>query len=297
MVYNLVMHERGYFMAYIDLTNQRFGKLTVIKKGNGRYTSGGNYKITWICQCDCGNTTEVDGEKLRRGHTTSCGCFKKDNKGSHFEDLTGQKFNRLTVIRFIPESERKIRQYNWLCKCDCGNEVKASAYKLKQGLQQSCGCLKEEYKGFIGTVNRKYKHSNKRLYNVYLAMIDRCYNKSCKRYSSYGARGITVEECWLGEYGYDVFAEWAFKAGYNPKAKFGECTLDRIDVNKNYSPDNCRWITNKQQQNNRRDCHWIEYKGEKHTIAEWAEILNKPYGTLYNGIVTSGKSIEYYMGD
>lgn len=141
---------------YIDLTGQRFGRLTVLHKGNGRVTSGGHHKTTWVCKCDCGNVTEINYERLKNGHTNSCGCLIKKNKGHAFEDLTGQRFNRLTVIKFIPQAERKARGYNWLCQCDCGNICDANAHKLKNGLQQSCGCLKEEMKYAIGNVNRKY---------------------------------------------------------------------------------------------------------------------------------------------
>ena len=281
---------------YIDLTGQQFGKLHVIKKAHGRYTSGNQFKITWLCKCDCGTITEVDGEKLRSGHTTSCGCLIKTNKGSRFEDLTGQRFNRLTVIRFIPASERKTRQYNWLCKCDCGTEIHASAYKLKNGLQQSCGCLKEEMKFNIGLVNKKYKYTNKRLYSVYSAMVDRCLNKNNPKYYNYGGRGITVCSEWIGEYGYDAFAEWAINSGYDIDAKRGDCTLDRIDVNKSYSPSNCRWITNKMQQNNKRACRMITYKGESHSMKNWSEILNVPYGRLRYWL-NQGKTLEQILDD
>lgn len=262
---------------YIDLAGQRFGKLIVIKKGNTHVTSGGARITTWVCKCDCGNTTVVTSQKLRKGHTTSCGCAKKDNKGSNFEDLVGQKFNRLTVIKFIPEKERTARGYNWLCKCDCGNYIKANASKLKRGLQQSCGCLKEEKKKDIGKVNKKYKFTNKRLYGIYQAMMQRCYDKKGREYQNYGGRDIVVCPEWLGEYGYDSFAEWALNSGYNVNAKRGECTIDRIDVNKGYSPDNCTWKTNKQQQNNRRNNHLLTYNGETHNMKEWSEILDISY--------------------
>lgn len=283
--------------SYIDLTNQKFGKLTVLRKGNGRITSGGCYKTTWVCQCECGNVVEVDSQKLRKGHTTSCGCFKKENKGAHFEDLTGQRFNRLTVIKFIPANERTARGYNWWCKCDCGNYIKANANKLKNGLQQSCGCLKEEMKYDIGNVNKKYKHSNKRLYGIYKAMLYRCYDERCREYHNYGGRGIKVCNEWLGDFGYDVFAEWAIGSGYDFSAKHGECTLDRTDVNKHYSPDNCRWITNKQQQSNKRVCRKYEYNGEVHGIAEWAEIIGVSRQKMYRELVIKGNTIDSFFND
>lgn len=191
----------------IDLTGQRFGMLVVIRKGNGRFTKGGNYKATWICRCDCGNECEDDGEHLRTGHTTSCGCIKHENKGSRFEDLTGMRFTRLTVVKFLGQKDRNVRCRNWLCKCDCGNTIKAGAYVLKQGLLKSCGCLKEEMKPWLGEISRKYKYSNKRLYGVYKAMLIRCNDPKNRSWHNYGGRGITVCPEWQGENGYDTFAE------------------------------------------------------------------------------------------
>lgn len=279
----------------INLIGQRFGRLVVIEKGTPHITKGGKYITRWKCQCDCGNITEVDSQKLRNGHTTSCGCFIKENKGANFEDLTGKKFNRLTVIKFIPASERTARGYNWLCKCDCGNLIKANANKLKNGLQQSCGCLKEEMKYNIGNVNKKYKYSNKRLYGIYKSMINRCYDTNGREYHNYGGRGITVCPEWLGEYGYDVFAEWALSTGYDINAKHGECTIDRINVDKGYSPDNCTWKTNKQQQNNRRNNRLLEYKGEIHSMKEWSELLDIPYWKItYHA--KRGRTLEQIIG-
>lgn len=280
---------------YIDLTNQRFGKLLVIKKSHGRYTSGNQFKSTWKCQCDCGKLVEVDSEKLRKGHTTSCGCEKRNNKGSRFQDLSGKKFGRLEVIRFIPINERESRRKSWLCKCDCGNFTQVDPVKLNTGHTSSCGCLKQEYKDIIKNLNRKYNCTNKRLQSVYFAMLDRCYNKNNRSYHNYGGRGIFVCDEWKSDF--DAFAKWAFSHGYKAHAKRGECTLDRKNVNEAYCPDNCCWISNKQQQNNKRVCQKIEYKGETHTIAEWADIFNIPYSTLYNGIKRYGKSIEDYISE
>lgn len=281
----------------INLIGERFGRLIVVEKGKGRKTSGGCYKATWICRCDCGNITEVDGQKLRKGHTTSCGCLKKENKGSRFEDLTGQKFGRLTVVRFLTQEERTTRQYDWWCVCDCGNEIKANSYKLKKGLQQSCGCLKKEMEPRLGNLTRKYEITNMRLYRVYRSMFERCYSSESKIYKNYGARGITICDEWLGDNGYDTFAKWAIKSGYNEDAQRGECTLDRIDTMKNYEPDNCRWISNLKQQNNRRNNRIVEYQGKRQTIAEWARELNIPYSTLRNGLMIDGRPIEYYVND
>lgn len=279
---------------YIDLTGQRFGKLVVLEKGETHKTAGGQYFTTWICKCDCGNLTTVQSTKLRKGHTTSCGCVKKAGK-QMYQDLTGMKFNRLTVISYIPISERKSKTYSWLCKCDCGKLVDGNPSKLKNGLQKSCGCLKEEIKYNIGNVNKKYKFINKRLYSIYQAMVHRCYDKNGREYHNYGGRGITVCEEWLGEFGYDVFAEWALNNGYDLNAKHGVCTLDRINVDKGYSPENCTWITNQQQQCNKRTNVNLTYNGETHCMTEWARILNIPFGKIrYHH--EKGESLEQIIG-
>lgn len=285
----------------IDLQGKRFGRLVVKGKGNGRFTKGGQYKATWICDCDCGTRgVEVDGAKLRNGHTKSCGCLVAEHiKDVNWEDLTNKRFGRLTVIRYLDKDERTTTGYNWWCRCDCGNEIKANATKLKEGLQQSCGCLKEEMKPRLGEITRKYTHSNKRLYSVYNGMMSRCYSEKHREYHNYGGRGIRVCEEWLGEYGYDVFAEWALKTGYDKDAKYGECTLDRMDVDGMYSPDNCRWITNAEQQNNKRGCIKLEYDGEIHTVSEWARILHTTRAAVNYHCVKNGHSIgelKEYIG-
>lgn len=267
-------------MRFDDLTGQKFGKLTVIKRGESRVSPNGKTHTRWICRCDCGNETIVDAQKLKSGHTKSCGCAITECKGQGFVDLSGRRFNRLVVVRFLEKGERKTRGYNWLCKCDCGNYTDANATKLLMGLQQSCGCLKEEMKPMIGNMNRKYDHVSKRLYSVYKAMLNRVFDENGREYHNYGGRGITVCDEWLGEKGFDNFAEWAYSSGYDEAAKHGECTLDRANVNFGYSPHNCRWITNSEQQNNRRNNVILEYRGETYTMKEWSRILDIPYTTL-----------------
>lgn len=262
---------------YIDLIGEKFGRLTVIKKGNGRYTTGGQYKTTWICKCDCGNEREIDTQKLRKGHTLSCGCLRNEKIGNlNKADLSGKKFGRLTVIRFLQPEERKRKRYTWLCKCDCGKIVQVEGGKLTLGNTRSCGCLVVD---FISNLNKKYKYTSKRLYSVYKGMLSRCYDENHREYSNYGGRGVTVYQEWLESY--DAFAEWAFNNGYKENAKYLECTLDRKDVDKNYDPDNCRWVSNQVQQNNRRDCIYAEYNGEVHTCMEWSKILGMTYQKVH----------------
>lgn len=208
---------------------------------------------------------------------------------AEFIDITGQKFGRLTVIRFLEPEERVLRRKSWLCQCDCGNIVHMDGAKLRSGHTRSCGCLCVES---ARNINLKYKYSYKRLYAVYKHMIQRCKDPKEREYHNYGGRGIKVCKEWLDNY--DTFAEWAFTSGYDLSAKRGECTLDRINVDKDYEPNNCRWVSNQIQQNNRRDCMYAEYNGEVHTCMEWSKILGMTYQKVHYHMKL-GRSIEYII--
>ena len=161
----------------------------------------------------------------------------------NFNDLTGQKFGRLTVIERCSPVGQKVR---WLCKCDCGNIKDVIAWELTSGKTKSCGCLQAESRH----LRRNPKGRGTRLYGVWKLMKQRCRDQNCKGYRLYGARGIRVCDEWSNDY--MAFHDWAFANGYDPDAPKGKCTLDRIDSNGNYEPSNCRWVDMKTQAQNRR---------------------------------------------
>lgn len=121
-------------------------------------------------------------------------------------------------------------------------------------------------------------------------MKSRCYCKTEPNYRKYGARGITVCEEWRDNYA--SFMEWAYANGYDETLPRGACTIDRIDVNGNYCPENCRWITHKQQQSNRTNNHLIEYNGETHTVTEWSELLNINVSTIRGRLFNYGWDVD-----
>lgn len=197
----------------------------------------------------------------------------------NFEDLTGKKFNRLTVIERAGSNKNK--QALWLCKCDCGNEVKVISADLKSGHTKSCGCLHiQRIIQYNKQTKSTHNMTNTRLYKIWYTMKQRCYYTKHKSYNNYGAKGIRICQEWINDF--QSFYDWAIKNGYDENAKYGKCTLDRIDVNGNYEPDNCRWVDMKVQTRNRTNNHLLTYNGETHCISEWAEKLNIPKYAIMN---------------
>ena len=187
-----------------------------------------------------------------------------------FKDLTGMRFGKLTVLEYTNKRNLN-RNILWRCLCDCGNEIYVATSCLNSGHTKSCGCEKNNFveMGKIGGKFGKHHLSRTRLYKCYNHMINRCHNSSNIQYKDYGGRGITVCEEWLDkDNGFINFYNWAMANGYNDTL-----TIDRIDVNGNYEPNNCRWVNMRKQNNNRRNNHIIIYNGERKTLEEWSRIL------------------------
>lgn len=189
---------------------------------------------------------------------------------SKLVDLCGRRFGRLVVIEPAerPENMQQNRRY-WKCRCDCGREKIASTKVLNAGLTKSCGCLGRDI-----LLDRNSKHGmfGSRVYKVWGGMKSRCLNPHDPKYPIYGGRGISVCDEWNE---FIPFYEWAISNGYSDSL-----TIDRIDVNGNYEPSNCRWATNKEQANNTRVNHFITVNGETHTASQWAEITGIKAGTI-----------------
>ena len=176
-----------------------------------------------------------------------------------YKDITNQKFGKLIAIN--PLGLDKYKKKLWLCKCDCGNEIIVQGTYLRNGNTISCGCIRKEL-----NKTRAIRHGyyNERLYRIWYDMKRRCYNKNRKSYKYYGGKGIEVYNEWLNDF--MNFYNWSKANGYADNL-----TLERIDFNKNYCPENCKWIPQSEQTQNSRHNHFITFNNRTMTITQWSK--------------------------
>jgi len=191
---------------------------------------------------------------------------------SNVRDLKGQRFGRLVVLH--DTGERKGGQVVWRCRCVCGEEVNVVGYSLTSGRTASCGCYQRERVVEASTTHGMARQREQHpVYAVWRAMLQRCENPNNKPYKDYGGRGIKVCPEWHDS---QVFIDWALANGWQKGL-----TLDRIDNNGNYEPDNCHWVTRKENNRNKRSNRLITFDGKTQTMAGWAEELHVSIQTLY----------------
>lgn len=179
----------------------------------------------------------------------------------------------------------------WLCECDCGNMTTVRSYDLKSGKVVSCGCFWKERLVDCNTTHNMTKEHPK-LYFEHYNMVKRCHDAKCKNYSNYGARGIKVCDEWR----YDIH-KFYDDVSVLPHFEEDGYSLDRIDNDGDYTPDNVRWATIKEQNLNKRNTLTFTYKGETHSLKEWSEIFDIPYNILYQRIKRLNGNFEKAIND
>lgn len=199
----------------------------------------------------------------------------------------GVRFGRLVIVGF-EQAPSPYRGWRWVCRCNCGKITTVVAADVKSGKTRSCGCLHDECIKQRATKFQHLVHEHKRLYSIYNGIKKRCYNPNENRYKDYGGRGIVMGNEWLNPTnGFDNFVEWSLNNGYTE-----EMTIERIDVNGDYRPENCKWITSKEQAFNKRDTRWVDYKGEHVQLIVLCERLGVTYDTVHDRIYKRGWSVE-----
>jgi hypothetical protein len=205
---------------------------------------------------------------------------------ARIEIVPGERHGRLTIIG---ESESKIsgnQLYRMVqCRCDCGKIGSIRLSSLRTGNTTSCGCHAAEVAKQNGLNSKTHGLSQHSLYDVWTGMKQRCYDQNHRRYHRYGGRGITVCEAWYNNV--ESFYEWAMASGYQEGLE-----IDRIDNNQGYSPDNCRWVTPKENQRNRSDNVVVEFKGRIACLIDHCEALDLTYSTVYQRINNYGWSTD-----
>lgn len=195
--------------------------------------------------------------------------------------LIGNKYNNLTIQKDLGMVEHS---HIVQCVCDCGNIIDRRLDQIKSGAVKSCGCFKKSMlvkrnkANFYGTHNK----SKTRLYRIWADMKQRCINPKQKVYKNYGGRGIKICDDWKSDF--MTFYNWAMNNGYSDKL-----SIDRLDVNGNYEPNNCRWVNQKVQLRNTRRTIIIKIGNQEKCLKDWCAVYNKPYSTVC-GRIKSGYS-------
>lgn len=190
-------------------------------------------------------------------------------------DLTGQVFNRWTVLHRVVNPGRG--EAKWLCRCVCGVERAVASSELRLGNSRSCGCLKlEELVLRVTKHGHSLKHDKSPTYRCWAAMLSRCRDPGSADYVRYGGRGITVCKQW------QEFAAFLADMGEKPANK----TLDRRDNNGPYTPENCRWATRSEQARNRTTSRLLTFRGQTKTLAEWSVLTGIHRATLWDRLNT-----------
>lgn len=195
-------------------------------------------------------------------------------------ELTNQKFGKLLVLN--RESNNKSGNTMWKCLCDCGNIIITSGHCLKNGYSKSCGCTRNEK---IKYINYKHGKSSSRLFTIWQGMCFRCTNPKFKDYESYKGKGICICDEWKDNF--QAFYDWSINNGYKENL-----SIDRINVNGNYEPNNCRWVNNYIQANNRTNNHHVTYHDETDTFTNMCRKLNVNVKTIYGRMKNNRRSFE-----
>lgn len=265
-----------------EMIGKKFGRWTVLGVGPVKKNRSGHGKKTMHCRCECGTERDVYKDTLLNGKSKSCGCLHSKIMHDMFpdSDMIGKRFGRGVVQKY---AYSRGRAKVWELLCDCGNTYYCDTGHLNNGHTVSCGCYHiDERTTHGGTANKE------RLFSIWMGIRRRCRYPKHSCYKYYGARGIEMCDEWYNDYA--VFREWAYNNGYTDNL-----SIDRIDVNGNYCPENCRWITLTEQCRNTRYNRFEEMDGISKPVIQWLDdygITKKKYKNAVYDRLKRGWSLK-----
>jgi hypothetical protein len=246
-----------------DITGEKFGKLTVLKRDG--YTNGKRKSILWLCKCDCGNEVKRTSAHLKQNNASStCGKCRLINDS----DYLGKTFGYWTILSVAKSNSRK---KSYICKCICGNEKVVALDTLKLGTSKSCGCFHKEQ---LSKKLTTHGQTGKRIMTIYYNIKNRCYCENNNRFKDYGGRGIRMCDEWKNNS--SLFVKWSLENGYAENM-----TIDRINNDGDYCPENCRWISMKEQAQNKRTSITFTFYGVTKNLKEWCDCIEENYKKMY----------------
>jgi hypothetical protein len=256
---------------------ETYGEWTVIGRSAAR-------KNHYFCRCSCGTTKDVRAHVLRSVATKGCAnCVGIRCRSEKIRGIQGKKFGRLLIVGFS-ENRPGRRGVHVECLCDCGATKVISVYNIINGRIKSCGCLHSETSARNGRSSFRHGLIKTSEYSTWRSMFARCYNPKDKRFDRYGGRGITVCDRWLVSFE-------AFYADMGPKPSPAH-SIERLEVDEGYSPENCVWATSTQQSRNRSNTVRLSYDGETKPLVDWAEQVGIAVSTIRKRIFTYNWTVE-----
>lgn len=205
------------------------------------------------------------------------------------EKYINKKYNKLTILSVVKD-DSEMWKTKVLCKCECGNEKVITLSNITNGRTKSCGCIRKENGHKQGANKKTHGQSKTSLYNIYYAMVNRCHKENSTVYNSYGARGIKVCDEWLNDF--ESFYNWSYANGYKQGL-----SIDRINNNGNYEPNNCRWVDMSVQSTNKRNTIYLTYNNKTQSMKQWANELGLNYGNFKYRIRDKNMSIDEAIED
>jgi len=206
-----------------------------------------------------------------------------NRKGKNMNDITGNKYHRLTAMNNTEPYNRNETHHYWRFLCDCGHEKVIRRDHVLSSKIRSCGCLAREGN------NKKHGHTGTRLYNIWTHIISRTENRTNPGWKDYGGRGITICAEWRNNF--SEFYRWAITNGY-----IDGLTIERINVNGGYSPNNCAWIPLASQNENKTNTVYLTYNGKKQSVKKWSEEIGTPIKTICNRLYSGWSTDEALYG-